>query len=99
MWWSKTRWILAAIVILAVVMANPFRPWSPQQKFYRELSDRHAILAAECRKREALVRSQGDLDQANRLGHLAEEHDRQSRMFRRGAYESDETRRRRVNLP
>jgi len=99
MWWSKTRWILAAIVILAVVMANPFRPWSPQQKFYRELSDRHAILAAECRKREVLVRSQGDLDQANRLGHLAEEHDRQSRMFRRGSYESDETRRRRVNLP
>jgi hypothetical protein len=92
MWYSKTRWIMAAILFLSIALANPFRPWSPQQRFYRELSDRHARLAAECRRREDQARARGDVVLADRLRKMALDHDRQFWMLRKGSYESDEVR-------
>jgi hypothetical protein len=92
MWYSKTRWILVAILFLSIALANPFRPWSPQQKFYRESSDRHAKLAAECRRREEQARAKGDVVLAERLRMAAVDHDRHSWLLRRGSYASDETR-------
>ncbi len=87
--WARTRWIMAGVAVIALVLANPFRRESPQQAFYRELADRHAAIAAWCRMLERQARARGDIKEGDRLRAEALRRDRVEGMFRQGSYKSD----------